>query len=138
MARRKRATAKKTITKYRTRTVMAPAPRRRRSPITKSRRRSRHSLARRSDDKGLLISALAALGFGFLETSDTDLSSLKIGPLDPSGTLGLGLWAANKFGVIKSPMVKDAARGLIDVQAYKFGKEGFSASTEGDWDNERS
>ena len=107
----------------------APAPVARRSNSGALRRRYEdvirgmrtRAVKAASEEKHTITALIAAGGFGLAERyAPETMQKLSIGPLNPEGTIGVGLWAANRFGLMRSKTMEHAATGLLSVQVYKW------------------
>ena len=71
------------------------------------------------DEKHRLYAVGAAFAVGYAEKEGWDLPHVDM--LGVPATWGLGLWLAQKAGLIRNKSVSHATTGLLCVASYKFG-----------------
>jgi hypothetical protein len=125
MARKKRSRGRRSSSALAVRRHHAPA-----------RHRGRSSAKAVGKNLLAIVGAPAALALA----DNAGVSIPTIGAAGEAGTLGLIGFGLNYFGIIRSPLLRDASIGLLAVAAYQgvkasgIAKKGVSGDVDGDYD----
>lgn len=122
----------KTMARRRRRRSSALAVRRHSSP---AKHRSRSGGGAKAVSKNLLAIVGAPAALAIAENAGVSIPT--IGAAGEAGTLGLAGYLLNYFGIIRSPLIRDASIGLLGVAAYQavrasnIAKKGVSGDVDG-------
>lgn len=108
--------AKRSRKRSRSMTLARHAPR-------QSRFRSivRHTGGKIAEEKHMVGALVAAGALGVAESQGIKIPT--IGTMGEAATLGIAAYALDKFGVVKSKMLRHAATGLLSIAVYEFAKK---------------
>jgi hypothetical protein len=90
---------------------------------------ARHVASKASEEKHMMGALIAAGALGIAEAQGITIPV--IGDIGEAATLGLAAYGLDKFGIVKSRMLRHAATGLLSIAVFEFARKTGKGKKEG-------